>query len=133
MTLWFYHFYFTRPTLFFLFAFHLVQTEKSPKENSTAAESETKPKKTSESEFISDRFNATDERDLVEIRENMTKLGMASTNQVPAPTGKEVTWFWGIFQRWTNLIIEFYVLFSVFLFIYGFLCETFPHVLIISP
>lgn len=82
----------------FVFAFHLVPSEKSPKENSTAAESETKPKKTSESEFISDRFNATDERDLEEIQENMTKLGMASTSQAPLPTGKEVTWFLGRFS-----------------------------------
>lgn len=73
-----------------MFAFNLASSAKSPKENPGADDSETKPKKISESEFISDKFKATAESDLVEIQENMTKLGMASEGKSNAAKGKEV-------------------------------------------
>lgn len=75
-----------------------VPSTKSPKKSPEAVEGGAKPKKTSESEFISDKFKATDERDLVEIQENMTRLGMTATSRADEvkvaaaePTGKEVT------------------------------------------
>jgi hypothetical protein len=74
-----------------VFAFNLAPSARSPKETPEAVESETKPKKISESEFISDKFKATAESDLVEVQENMTKLGMTTEGKTMAATGKEVT------------------------------------------
>jgi hypothetical protein len=72
----------------------LVPCLKSLKEIPQTINGGAKVKKTSESEFISDKFKATDERDLVEIQENMTRLGMTATSKVDEtiaePTGKEV-------------------------------------------
>lgn len=56
---------------------------KVPKESSGA-----KLKKPSESEFISDKFKSTNERDLVEIQENMTRLGMTASTEAQAEAKK---------------------------------------------
>lgn len=51
-------------------------------------------KATAESEFISDKFAPTNEKDLVEIQANMTKLGLTATKDGETKTasaGKEVT------------------------------------------
>lgn len=70
MILWFYDF------LFYLD----VVAKKNHKESSSAVEG-TKPSQTTESEFISDKFVATSDRDLDEVQENMTKLGLTATKE----------------------------------------------------
>lgn len=91
-----FYFFFPPRALLLCSTRDLVPTTKSPKESPNAVDGGVKPKKTSESEFISDKFKATDERDLMEIQENMTRLGMTTTSKVDElktakPTGKKVT------------------------------------------
>lgn len=125
-TLWFYHFIsfsFSPFALLLCSTRYLVSTTKSPKESPNAVDGSEKPKKTLESEFISDKFKATDEHDLMEIEENMTRLGMSTTSKVDelktaTPTGKKVTWFWGACRHQFNWIMKFSLLliwFSLYL------------------
>lgn len=61
---------------FSYFLVNLVDTAKSPK---NAPDTFNVTKKPTSDEFISDNFDKkTNEKDLVEIRENMTKLGLAT-------------------------------------------------------
>lgn len=89
--LFFYHF----SSFFIYFCFDLV-SKKSAKESSNVFD-DGSSKKVTESEFISDKFKATNERDLVEVQANMTKLGMTVAHETPAdgkknsPAGKDVT------------------------------------------
>lgn len=67
-----------------------VVAKKNAEESSNVVEG-TKPNQTKESEFISDKFAATNERDLYEVQENMTKLGMTATKEEKkTSTGKKV-------------------------------------------
>lgn len=73
--------------MFFLhFHFDLV-TEKSYEESSNAVES-ANLKPNTETEFISDKFGATSERDLVEVQASMTKLGMTNDEKKTATVGE---------------------------------------------
>lgn len=84
----FYHF-----LLYFLLIFVASVAKKTPNDTSHPDDG-AKLKKSSESEFISDKFKSTNEQDLVEIQENMTKLGMTAT-QEGRKKGKEVPWILG--------------------------------------
>lgn len=63
----------------FVLRYDLV-AKKSSIESSKTAEAE-KIKSTTESEFISDKFKATNEKDLVEVQANMTKLGLTGKQE----------------------------------------------------
>lgn len=68
-----------------------VVTKKPTKETSAVVEGASSSQ-TTESEFISDKFAATSERDLDEVQENMTKLGLTATKEEKKTrAGKSVT------------------------------------------
>lgn len=63
---------------YYFFVLDLV-VSKAPKESSGF-----EVENSSEIEFISDKFNSTNERYLAEIQHNMTKLGVAASIQSQA-------------------------------------------------
>lgn len=72
------------------FVFGLVST-KAPAESSKTAQDSTTTKSAAESEFISDKFKTTKEQDLVEVQENMTKLGLTGKKDAKAGERKTST------------------------------------------
>lgn len=84
-----------------VFRFDLESTKAASKscEESKSAADGSRAQKQSESEFISDKFKPTNARDLEEIQENMTKLGLTAPSTAEgkneSPMGKEVTWTCG--------------------------------------
>jgi hypothetical protein len=79
--------------------YDLVAVKSTQESSQKSSDKNGKSKKTSESEFISDKFKSTSDRDLVEIQENMTRLGMAANEtkedektKDSTATGKKLTW-----------------------------------------
>jgi hypothetical protein len=82
--------------LFFSFDYHLVSTAKSLKESSlTDSKTQKSSIKNDESEFISEKFKATNEKDITEAQQNVATLMTESKNikktEEQTPAGKEVT------------------------------------------
>lgn len=69
---------------FMILSFCSVSSKSARKSSSADVGGESAA--TAESEFISDKFKATNERDLAEIQENMTRLGLTASKEAATGT-----------------------------------------------
>lgn len=76
-------------SLFVYFGFGLA-SKTSQIERPASSEPST-AKQTAETEFISDKFRTTNEKDLAEVEENMTKLGLTGAKAEVPVAGKKTS------------------------------------------